>query len=205
MNLSIFSGGIAVANYDSVEDGEKVVATALNNFGRVDIVINNAGILRDRSFPRISDTDWDLVHRIHMGGAFRVTRAAWPHMKKTGYGRIVLTTSLNGLYGTFGQANYRYIALYYMHLERLKVFIYQKPNLHKDVLKRPSAFILPLICYALENTSWSPLFGFTLFFALWLFRVGGNCVSDPGWYLATFQPSFTYRVAAVKSNFTTTY
>ena len=52
------SGGIAVANYDSVEDGDKIVQTALDNFGRIDILVNNAGILRDRSFPRISDTDW---------------------------------------------------------------------------------------------------------------------------------------------------
>ena len=61
----------------------------------------------DCSFARTSDSDWDLVHRVHLGGAFRVTRAAWPHMKKGGYGRVVLTSSLNGLMGTFGQANYR--------------------------------------------------------------------------------------------------
>ncbi|XP_022106324.1 peroxisomal multifunctional enzyme type 2-like isoform X2 [Acanthaster planci] len=99
-------GGKAVANYDSVENGEKLVQTALDNFGRIDIVINNAGILRDRSFARISDTDWDLIHKVHLRGSFLVTRAAWPHMKKQHYGRIIMTSSAAGLYGNFGQANY---------------------------------------------------------------------------------------------------
>ncbi|XP_038078298.1 peroxisomal multifunctional enzyme type 2-like [Patiria miniata] len=99
-------GGKAVANYDSVEDGEKLVQTALDNFGRIDIVVNNAGIIRDRSFARISDTDWDLIHKVHLRGSFLVTRAAWPHMKKQKYGRIIMTSSASGLYGNFGQANY---------------------------------------------------------------------------------------------------
>ncbi|KAK8747384.1 hypothetical protein OTU49_016785 [Cherax quadricarinatus] len=101
------AGGIAVANYNSVEDGEKIVQTALDNFGRVDILVNNAGILRDRSFARISDTDWDLVQRVHLRGAFMVTRAAFPIMKKQKYGRIIMTSSTSGVYGNFGQANYR--------------------------------------------------------------------------------------------------
>ncbi|KAK7115689.1 peroxisomal multifunctional enzyme type 2-like [Littorina saxatilis] len=99
-------GGKAVANYDSVEEGEKLVQTALENFGRIDIVINNAGILRDKSFPRISDDDWDIIQKIHLRGSFLVTRAAWPHMKKNNYGRIIMTASTSGLYGNFGQANY---------------------------------------------------------------------------------------------------
>lgn len=99
-------GGVAVANYDSVEDGEKLVQTALENFGRIDILINNAGILRDRSFARTSDGDWDIIHRVHLRGSFLVTRAAWPHMKKNNYGKIIMTTSTAGIYGNFGQANY---------------------------------------------------------------------------------------------------
>lgn len=99
-------GGKAVANYDSVEEGEKLVQTALENFGRIDIVVNNAGILRDRSFARISDQDWDLIHKVHLRGSFQVTRAAWPHMKKNNYGRIIMVTSAAGIYGNFGQANY---------------------------------------------------------------------------------------------------
>ena len=63
-----------MANYDSVEFGESLVNTALENFGRIDIVINNAGILRDKSFARTSDADWDLVHKVHLRGAFAVTR-----------------------------------------------------------------------------------------------------------------------------------
>ncbi|XP_060596091.1 peroxisomal multifunctional enzyme type 2-like isoform X2 [Ruditapes philippinarum] len=99
-------GGKAVANYDSVEFGEKLVDTAIQNFGRIDIVINNAGILRDKSFARISDLDWDLIHKVHLRGSFSVTRAAWPHMKKNNYGRIIMTSSAAGIYGNFGQGNY---------------------------------------------------------------------------------------------------
>ncbi|KAM8885451.1 peroxisomal multifunctional enzyme type 2 isoform 1-T1 [Spinachia spinachia] len=99
-------GGKAVANYDSVEDGEKVIQSALDAFGRIDIVVNNAGILRDRSFARTSDLDWDLIHRVHLRGSFSVTRAAWNHMKNQTFGRIIMTTSAAGLYGNFGQANY---------------------------------------------------------------------------------------------------
>ena len=65
-------GGKAVANYDSVEDGENIVQSAMKNFGRLDILINNAGILRDRSFARISESDWNLVHQVHLAGAFKV-------------------------------------------------------------------------------------------------------------------------------------
>ena len=100
------AGGVAVANYDSVEDGDKVVETALANFGRVDILVNNAGIQRDNTVARISDQDWDLVQQVHLRGAFMVTRAAWPHMKAAKYGRIVVTSSLAGLYGFTGKANY---------------------------------------------------------------------------------------------------
>ncbi|KYQ88875.1 peroxisomal multifunctional protein [Tieghemostelium lacteum] len=99
-------GGVAVANYDSVEDGEKIVATAMNNFGRVDILINNAGILRDVSFGKMTDQDWDLVYRVHMKGAYKLTRAVWNHMRDNKFGRVVMTSSAAGLYGNFGQANY---------------------------------------------------------------------------------------------------
>lgn len=100
------SGGEAVPNYDSVEEGEKLVQTALNVYGRIDIVINNAGILRDKSFARLSEQDWDLVHRVHLRGAFKVSQAAWPYMKKNNFGRIIMTSSVAGIFGNFGQANY---------------------------------------------------------------------------------------------------
>ncbi|KAL1513978.1 hypothetical protein ABEB36_003309 [Hypothenemus hampei] len=99
-------GGIAVANYNSVLDGEKIIKTALDNFGRIDVVVCNAGILRDRSFPRISDQDWDLIHSVHLKGSFKPAQAAFPLMKKQSYGRIIVTSSNAGLYGNFGQANY---------------------------------------------------------------------------------------------------
>ncbi len=100
------AGGEAVASHDSVEDGDKIVKTAIDAFGKIDIVINNAGILRDVSFQKMTQTDWDLVYRVHVLGAFRVTHAAWPHMRDAGYGRIVMTSSASGIYGNFGQANY---------------------------------------------------------------------------------------------------
>ena len=102
----IAAGGEAVANYDSVMDGEKIVQTALDNFGRIDILINNAGILRDKSFHKMTEEDWDLVYNVHVKGAFKLTHAAWSHLRDQEYGRIVFTSSASGLYGNFGQANY---------------------------------------------------------------------------------------------------
>jgi (3R)-3-hydroxyacyl-CoA dehydrogenase / 3a,7a,12a-trihydroxy-5b-cholest-24-enoyl-CoA hydratase / enoyl-CoA hydratase 2 len=99
-------GGEAVANHDSVEEGAKIVKDALEAFGTVDIVINNAGILRDVSFHKMSVEDWDLIMKVHLYGSFAVTRAAWPILRDKGYGRLLLTTSAAGIYGNFGQANY---------------------------------------------------------------------------------------------------
>ena len=100
------AGGEAVANYDSVEDGGKIVQCALDTWGKVDVVVNNAGILRDASFQKLGEEDWDLIYRVHVLGGFRVTRAAWNHMRDAGYGRVVFTASAAGIYGNFGQANY---------------------------------------------------------------------------------------------------
>ena len=100
------AGGEAVANYDSVEDGDAIVRTAMDAWSRVDIVINNAGILRDKSFKNMTDADWDIIFRVHNYGAYKVTKAAWPIMTEQGYGRVLFTTSSAGIYGNFGQTNY---------------------------------------------------------------------------------------------------
>ena len=100
------AGGEAVANHGSVEEGHRVVEAALDHFGRVDIVVNNAGILRDKSFHKMSPDDWERVYRVHVLGSFRVTHAAWPHLRDQQYGRVVMTASAAGIYGNFGQANY---------------------------------------------------------------------------------------------------
>lgn len=102
----VAAGGEAVANYDSVTEGEKVVQCALDNFGRIDVVVNNAGILRDKSFHKMTEEDWDLVYNVHVKGAFMVSHAAWPHMREQEYGRLIFTASAAGIYGNFGQANY---------------------------------------------------------------------------------------------------
>jgi NAD(P)-dependent dehydrogenase (short-subunit alcohol dehydrogenase family) len=105
----VAAGGEAVANYDGVhtwEGGQAIVQTALDAFGRVDIVVNNAGILRDTSFAKLEEPQLDLVLKVHLYGGFHVARAAWGHLREQGYGRIVNTSSGSGLYGNFGQSNY---------------------------------------------------------------------------------------------------
>ncbi|KND87886.1 Peroxisomal hydratase-dehydrogenase-epimerase [Tolypocladium ophioglossoides CBS 100239] len=100
------AGGKAVANYDSVEHGERIIETAMAAFGRIDVLLNNAGILRDVSFKNIKDQDWDLIIKVHVTGAYKCARAAWPHFRKQKYGRVVNTASAAGLFGSFGQTNY---------------------------------------------------------------------------------------------------
>ncbi len=103
------AGGIAVANAASVATeagGQAIVTSAIEAFGRVDILINNAGILRDAAFKNMTAEQVDAVIAVHLTGAFNVTRAVWPHMREQNYGRIVQTTSGTGLFGNFGQTNY---------------------------------------------------------------------------------------------------
>jgi NAD(P)-dependent dehydrogenase (short-subunit alcohol dehydrogenase family) len=103
------SGGKAVASFDTVATmagGRNIVDTAMEHFGKVDILINNAGILRDRSFMKMTEQEWDDVIAVHLKGAFCVTQPAVKIMKENNYGRIVFTASSSGMYGNFGQSNY---------------------------------------------------------------------------------------------------
>ena len=99
-------GGSAVANYDSVENAEKIVQDAIKAYGRVDIIINNAGILRDKTFHNMKEKDFNEVINVHLKGTFLMCRSAWPYMRQQGFGRIINTSSSSGIYGNFGQANY---------------------------------------------------------------------------------------------------
>src|SRR4029077_17436716 len=103
------AGGEAVANADSVatpDGGTAIVECALDTFGRIDIVVNNAGILRDAAFKNVTPELLDAVIDVHLKGAFNVLRTAWPVLREQNYGRVVNTSSGSGLFGNFGQSNY---------------------------------------------------------------------------------------------------
>ncbi len=103
------AGGQAVANYDDVSTvtgGENIVRTAIDNFGKVDVLVNNAGILRDKTFVKMEEENWDAVMSVHLKAAYNVTRPAFINMRENSYGRVVITSSIAGVMGNFGQANY---------------------------------------------------------------------------------------------------
>ncbi|MBS9536196.1 SDR family NAD(P)-dependent oxidoreductase [Mycobacterium sp. M1] len=103
------AGGRAVANYDSVAEpagAAGIIKTAIDEFGAVHGVVSNAGILRDGTFHKMSDENFDAVLKVHLYGGYNVLRAAWPHFREQGFGRVVVATSTSGLFGNFGQANY---------------------------------------------------------------------------------------------------
>ncbi len=110
VNDILAEGGRAVANGDDVstmEGGENILKTALDAFGQVDILVCNAGILRDRTFANTSEADWDLVVKVHLKGTYCCTMPVWKWLKDNGRpGVIVMTSSTSGLYGNFGQSNY---------------------------------------------------------------------------------------------------
>src|ERR1700761_2741879 len=102
-------GGRAAANYDSVaepEGAENIIKTAIDEFGKIDGVVSNAGILRDGTFHKMTFENWDSVLKVHLYGGDNVIRAAWPHFREQSFGRVVVATSTSGLFGNFGQANY---------------------------------------------------------------------------------------------------
>ena len=185
------AGGEAVANYDSVEDGAKIVQAALDHFKRVDIVINNAGILRDTSFHKMTEQDWELIYRVHLLGAFRVTHAAWPHMREAGYGRVLFTSSAAGIYGNFGQANYSMAKLGLVGFARTLAAEGNKKNIFVNVIapiagSRLTETILPKeVTDALRPEYVSPLVAVLAHESCQenggLFEVGGGFMAKLRW------------------------
>ena len=184
-------GGIAVADYNSVVDGAKVIKTALDNFQTIDIVINNAGILRDVSFHKMSESDWDLLNAVHLKGVFAITRAAWPILRNKKYGRIINVSSAAGLYGNFGQAHYSTVKMGIIGLTKTLSHEGKKRNilvnciaplaasrmtatvLPPDLLEslKPE-YVVPLVLYLCHETSKETGS---------IFEVGGGFISKLRW------------------------
>ncbi|MFZ4478840.1 MAG: SDR family NAD(P)-dependent oxidoreductase [Rhodoferax sp.] len=130
-------GGEAVANTDSVAEAASaahIVQTAIDSFGRIDVVVNNAGILRDRFFHKMSVDEWDAVIKVHLYGAFHVSRAAAPHFKEQASGNYIHMTSTSGLIGNFGQANYSAAKLGVAALSKSIALDMQKFNVRSNCI-----------------------------------------------------------------------
>ena len=130
-------GGEAVANTDSVSESSsagRIIQTALDTFGRIDVVVNNAGILRDRFFHKMSMDEWDAVIKVHLYGAFYVSRAAAPHFKEQASGNYIHMTSTSGLIGNFGQANYSAAKLGVAALSKSIALDMQKFNVRSNCI-----------------------------------------------------------------------
>ena len=130
-------GGQAAANTDSVSDAAgatRIVQTAIEHFGRIDVVVNNAGILRDRFFHKMSVDEWDAVLKVHLYGAFYVSRAAAPHFKEQEQGNFIHMTSTSGLVGNLGQANYSAAKLGVMALSKSIALDLQRFNVRSNCI-----------------------------------------------------------------------
>lgn len=126
-----FAHGANVANFNEVED---MVAQVMEKWGRVDILINNAGILRDKSFSKMDLADFKLVMDVHLMGSVNCSKAVWEIMRGQNYGRIVMTTSSSGMYGNFGQSNYGAAKMAVLGLMNTLVLEGGKNNIHINAL-----------------------------------------------------------------------
>ncbi len=185
------AGGEAAASYDSVEDGHKIVQAALDHFGRIDIVINNAGILRDVSFHKMKEIDWELIYRVHLYGSFKVTHAAWPYLREQQYGRVIMTSSSSGIYGNFGQANYGSAKLALLGFANTLAIEGEKRNIHVNSIapiagSRMTESVLPAdLVEALKPDHVSPLVAYLCHESCSttgeLFELGAGWVSRLRW------------------------
>jgi NAD(P)-dependent dehydrogenase (short-subunit alcohol dehydrogenase family) len=126
-----FAHGANVAKFDEVDD---MVKQAMDKWGRVDILINNAGILRDKSFSKMDLADFQLVMDVHLMGSVNCTKAVWEIMREQNYGRIVMTTSASGMYGNFGQTNYGAAKMAVLGFMNTLVLEGGKNNIHVNAL-----------------------------------------------------------------------
>src|SRR3990167_9000818 len=143
------AGGEAVPDYHGVntaEGGEAIVQAALDAYGKVNILINNAGILRDRAFHNLTEEDWEKVLAVHLKGAFCVTQPAFRVMRQNQYGRIVFTTSAAGLYGNFGQTNYGAAKMALVGLMNTLKIEGQKYNIKANTIAPLAAYLCSEEC-----------------------------------------------------------
>ena len=207
-------GGEAVANHDSVTDGGQIVQCALDSFGRVDVVVNNAGILRDKSFHKMEDTDWDLVYKVHVEGAYKVTHAAWPHLREQNFGRVIFTASTSGIYGNFGQSNYGMAKLGLYGLTRTLAIEGRKNNILVNAIaptggtRMTEGLIPPQVFEQLKPELVSPLVVFLGSEACeetgGLFEVGGGWMGKVRWERSLgvgFDPRAGFSPEDVAANF----
>ncbi|MGH9139100.1 MAG: SDR family oxidoreductase [Acidimicrobiales bacterium] len=194
------AGGEAVANHDSVstpEGGAAIVQTALDAYGTVDIVINNAGILRDRSFAKLEPADLEAVIDVHLKGAFFVSQPAFRVMKEKGYGRFVHTTSAAGLFGNFGQTNYGAAKMGLVGLSNVLAVEGAKANVTSNVIApiaktRLTENLLGPLADALAPEQVTPLVTYLVSKECDLthkvFSIGGGAIAEvfigltPGWF-----------------------
>jgi NAD(P)-dependent dehydrogenase (short-subunit alcohol dehydrogenase family) len=194
------AGGEAVANHDSVstpEGGAAIVQTAIDAYGTVDVVINNAGILRDKSFAKIEPADFDILLDVHLRGAFHVSQPAFKVMKEKGFGRFVHTTSAAGLFGNFGQGNYAAAKTGLVGLSNVLAIEGAKNNITSNVIapiakSRLTESLLGPLADALQPELVSPLVVYLTSpqcnVTHEIFSVGGGRIArvflglGPGWF-----------------------